>query len=148
MKKDSMDILLLNGPNLNLLGEREVDIYGKINLSSIENSVQEIVEKAGFRFCAFQSNHEGEIIDKIHAHKGIKLILINPGAYSHTSLAIVDALSAINVPYIEIHLSNIYAREEFRSHSYFSKKAQGVISGFGALGYQLAATAGITLIKK
>ncbi|MCF9035086.1 type II 3-dehydroquinate dehydratase [Acinetobacter nectaris] len=136
----TFNILVIHGPNLNLLGKREPEVYGHQTLNDIN---QNLVEHAKENDCAlevFQSNIEGEIINRIHqAHaENIQFIIINPAAFTHTSIAIRDALLGVNIPFIEVHLSNVHARETFRHHSYLSDKAQGVICGLGAYGYQTA----------
>jgi len=131
-------IYILNGPNLNLLGSREPEIYGKTTLAEVEQSCRDLGSKRGLEIEFLQSNHEGQLIDWIQdAGKKSQGILINPGAYTHTSIAIRDALSAVQVPVIEIHLSNIHRREPFRHRSYVSQVATGVICGFGPAGYVL-----------
>ncbi len=144
---DSANFLLLNGPNLNLLGSREPNTYGDTDLNSVEQELTELANSKGVLLSAFQSNHEGELVDKIHEAKEqrVDFILFNPAAYTHTSVALRDALLATEIPFIEIHLSNTYAREEFRQHSFFSDIAAGVIMGLGVLGYQLALEAAIKL---
>ena len=136
-------VLLLNGPNLNLLGTREPAVYGSDSLASIEARVAELAREAGHELVAFQSNAEHELIGKIHQAKaeGVDYLLFNPGGFTHTSVALRDALLGVGVPFIEIHLSNVHAREPFRRHSYFSDVAAGVISGFGAFGYEMGARA-------
>jgi 3-dehydroquinate dehydratase-2 len=136
-------VLLLNGPNLNLLGTREPVLYGSATLRDIERRCTELALNAGHVLVAFQSNSELALIERVHAAKsdGTALILINPGAFTHTSVALRDALAAVKIPFIEIHLSNVHAREAFRRHSYFSDLALGVIAGFGAQGYELALAA-------
>jgi 3-dehydroquinate dehydratase II len=136
-------VLLLNGPNLNLLGTREPEVYGSDSLASIEARVTELAQEAGHELSAFQSNAEHELIEKIQKARtqGVDFLLFNPGGFTHTSVALRDALLAVGLPFIEIHLSNVYAREPFRRHSYFSDVAAGVISGFGAFGYELGARA-------
>lgn len=133
-------ILLINGPNLNLLGKREPHIYGNVTLKDIENRLQEDALHLGVHLECFQSNHEGAIIDKIHHHFSSPYdgIIINPGGLTHTSIALRDALLSISIPFVEIHISNIYAREPFRHHSYLSDRALFVISGMGVLGYRVA----------
>ncbi|MBN1901948.1 type II 3-dehydroquinate dehydratase [Candidatus Sumerlaeota bacterium] len=132
-------ILVINGPNMNLLGEREPDIYGKKSLKEIEGELAGLCGEAGIEVEFFQSNHEGAIVDKIGEAKGkVGCIIINPAAFTHTSVAIRDALSAVKIPAIEVHLSNIYGREDFRKHSYVAGVAQGQIAGFGAYSYILA----------
>jgi len=136
MKKS---ILIINGPNLNLLGEREPEVYGHKTLADIESECRLITEEFGFQLEAYQSNHEGAIIDKIQeARQQLGGILINPGAYSHTSVALRDALASVDIPVIEVHISNIHAREEFRHYSFISAIADGVICGCGTDGYQYA----------
>jgi 3-dehydroquinate dehydratase-2 len=131
-------ILVLHGPNLNLLGRREPEKYGTTTLLEIEAGLLEIAKNAGVSLLFFQSNHEGALIDRLHAEFGqISGVLINPGGLTHTSVALRDALLALSIPFVEVHLSNIYAREPFRHHSYLSDVAVGVISGFGAQSYEL-----------
>lgn len=134
------NILLLNGPNLNLLGTREPEIYGTHTLADIERMAAAQASAAGAHLVSFQSNHEGALIDRIHQAKtaGINAIVINPGGLTHTSVALRDALSAVAIPFIEIHISNIHQREEFRHKSYLSSIAAGVICGLGIEGYQAA----------
>ena len=132
-------LLLLNGPNLNLLGRREPELYGSTTLPAIELAVTAAADAAGHQLETFQTNSEAALVDRIQQAAGlVDFILINPGALTHTSVALRDALLAVAIPFIEIHLSNVYAREEFRRHSYVSDVAVGVITGLGALGYQLA----------
>ena len=133
-------ILALNGPNLNLLGNREPGIYGTATLADIERSLTDAAKAAGHTLQHFQSNAEGALIDRVHqaAGDGVDFILINPAALTHTSIALRDALLAVNIPFIEIHVSNVFAREPFRHHSYLSDVAVGVISGLGPQGYLLA----------
>jgi 3-dehydroquinate dehydratase-2 len=142
--------LVLNGPNLNLLGSREPKHYGATRLADIEQQLQETAQKSGHELACFQSNAEHELVNRIQAAAAEKIdfIIINPAAFTHTSVAMRDALSAVAIPFIEIHLSNIYAREEFRRHSYFSDVAVGVISGLGAQGYTLALSAAINYLSK
>jgi 3-dehydroquinate dehydratase-2 len=132
--------MLLNGPNLNLLGTREPEIYGSETLADIEKNLSTIAYKANCELICHQSNAEHELVELIHAarDKEVKCIIINPGALTHSSIALRDALSGVNIPFIEIHISNIYAREDFRQMSYLSDIAQGVISGLGIEGYELA----------
>lgn len=134
------NILVVNGPNLNLLGNREPERYGSVTLAAIEQALTEQARQAGVSLKAYQSNSEAELIDRIQqaGPEGIDFILINPAAYTHTSIALRDALAAVSIPFIEIHLSNIYSRESFRRRSYFSDLAVGVVSGLGARGYALA----------
>ena len=135
-----MQILVLHGPNLNLLGSREPTVYGSTTLAQIDANLAEIAAKAGFSLESFQSNHEGALVDRIQTavREGCRFIIINPAAYTHTSVAMRDALAAVDLPFIEVHLSNIHKRETFRHHSFFSELALGVICGLGAQGYQLA----------
>jgi 3-dehydroquinate dehydratase-2 len=143
-------ILVLNGPNLNLLGVREPDVYGRQTLQDIEDRLAEEARALGHRIAFFQSNAEHELIDRIHAafRDSVDFILINPGAYTHTSIALRDAFQATRIPFIEVHLSNIHAREPFRKHSYLSDIAKGVICGLGALGYGLALNAALHILEK
>lgn len=138
-------ILCLNGPNLNLLGTREPHTYGCDTLESIASQLRASAEAAGHDLQMMQSNAEHVLIDAIHQAKaaGVAFIVFNPAAFTHTSIALRDALLAVSIPFIEVHLSNVYAREPFRAHSYFSDIAQGVISGLGAQGYALALTAAL-----
>jgi 3-dehydroquinate dehydratase-2 len=138
-------ILLLNGPNLNLLGKREPHLYGPDTLAAIEKHLKGIAQAAGHELDAYQSNHEGELIDRIQkaAADGTALMIFNPGGYTHTSIALRDALLAVALPFYEVHISNPYRREHFRRHSYFTDIAVGCVSGCGALGYELALTAAI-----
>lgn len=133
-------ILLVNGPNLNLLGTREPDHYGSVTLPEIEQKLSAAASAAGAVMHVFQSNAESELVDRIQhaATEGVEFIIINPAAYTHTSVAMRDALAAVQIPFVEVHLSNIHAREPFRKHSYFSDLATGVICGLGAKGYELA----------
>ncbi|NHB77537.1 type II 3-dehydroquinate dehydratase [Rhodobacter calidifons] len=132
-------VTLLNGPNLNLLGLRQPEIYGRETLADVAAKVSELAEDLGLRIRALQSNHEGQLVDWIHEARGTSAgIIINPGAYSHTSVAILDALHAYEGPVIEVHISNIHKREAFRHHSYVSARADGVIAGCGTEGYLLA----------
>ncbi|MFG6429090.1 type II 3-dehydroquinate dehydratase [Roseateles sp. LYH14W] len=135
-----MQILVLHGPNLNLLGTREPEVYGAQTLPEIDAELSVIAADAGAKLVSFQSNHEGALVDRIQASRGdgTRFIVINPAAYTHTSVAIRDALAAVSVPFIEVHLSNIHRREPFRHHSYLSDLAVGVICGLGANGYRLA----------
>ena len=133
-------LLMVNGPNLNLLGTREPEVYGSTTLAEIEQLASAQAQVAGATLQRFQSNHEGELIDRIHAAKmeGIQAIVINPGALTHTSVALRDALAGVAIPFVEIHISNIYRRESFRHHSYLSDLAAGVICGLGTDGYRIA----------
>jgi 3-dehydroquinate dehydratase-2 len=133
-------LLLLNGPNLNLLGTREPAVYGSGTLADIETAATAQAEAAGATLACFQSNHEGALIDRIHAARteGVDYIVINPGGLTHTSVALRDALAGVDIPFVEVHLSNIHQRESFRHHSYLSGIAKGVICGLGADGYRFA----------
>ena len=133
-------ILLLNGPNLNLLGAREPGIYGKVTLDQVHERMVKLAADAGHHLTAFQSNAEAELIARIHEAPAshVAMIIFNPAGFTHTSVALRDALLAVKVPFIEVHLSNVHAREPFRHHSYFSDIALGVITGLGAVGYELA----------
>ena len=138
--KSHKNILLLNGPNLNLLGTREPGIYGADTLADIEKRLVQLAQDGGASLAAFQSNSEAALVDRIQqaARDGVDFIIINPAAYTHTSVAMRDALAAVRIPFIEVHLSNVFAREAFRQHSYFTDIAVGIISGLGAKGYELA----------
>lgn len=140
----SLSLLVINGPNLNMLGTRQPEIYGSDTLADVEALCAQTAEKAGGTVVCYQSNHEGEIVDAIQAAKGKHhAIIINPGAYSHTSIAIRDAFSSVELPVWEVHVSNIHARETFRHHSYVSGVAKGVIAGFGVAGYRYAVEAAL-----
>ncbi len=144
-----MNFLLLNGPNLNLLGKREPGIYGSESLDSIEKNLLELSEKEGILLDCFQSNSEGLLVDRIHQSIGkTDAILINAGAYTHTSIALRDALLSADTPYIEIHLSNTHSREGFRHKSLLADKAIGVISGFGPMSYYLAFQGAVDYLRK
>jgi len=136
-------VTVLHGPNLNLLGVRQPDVYGYETLDDVNNALAETAEKQGWDISCFQSNHEGELIDAIHAARldGTLAIIINPAAYTHTSVAILDALNAFEGRVIEVHISNVHKRESFRHHSYVSQRADGVIAGLGTEGYQAALNA-------
>jgi len=138
-------LLLLNGPNLNLLGTREPEIYGATTLKDIENTLKEQAASAGHELACLQSNAEHELVDRIQqaSQEGVAFIIINPAAFTHTSVAVRDAIAGVAIPFIELHLSNVHAREEFRRESYFSDLAVGVITGLGAQGYELALQAAI-----
>ena len=138
-------LLVLHGPNLNLLGTREPDVYGADTLASINTRLTELAVAGGHHLQALQSNAEYELIDRIHdaRREGIDFIIFNPAAFTHTSVALRDALLAVGIPFIEVHLSNVYQREEFRQHSFFSDIAEGVICGLGAMGYELALQAAV-----
>lgn len=132
-------VYVLNGPNLNLLGSRETAVYGSLTLGDIEQLCLAAAKKHGHTIEFRQTNHEGELVDWLHEAKDKAAgVVINPGAYTHTSIALQDAIRAIGIPVVEVHLSNIFAREEFRHHSYVSPVARGVLCGFGAKGYELA----------
>ncbi len=145
-----MKFLVLNGPNLNLLGEREPEVYGTTTLAEIDARLVEIAKERGHELTAFQSNAEHELIDQIHAAKksAVDFILFNPGAFTHTSIALRDALLGTQLPFIEVHLSNVFSREDFRKHSYLSDIAIAVISGMGAFGYELALLGAEQYLKK
>jgi 3-dehydroquinate dehydratase-2 len=142
-------ILVLNGPNLNLLGSREPDIYGTTTLTDINLALEEQARAAGHHLLSLQSNAEYELIERIHdaRNEGINFIVINPAAFTHTSVALRDALTGVDIPFIEVHLSNVHRREEFRQHSFFSDIAVGVISGLGINSYKLALTAAIDILN-
>ena len=135
-----MQILILHGPNLNLLGQREPQLYGVLTLDQINAQLQRMASQTGATVHCFQSNFEGELIERIHAARsdGTRFIVINPAAFTHTSVALRDALAAVALPFVEVHLSNVHQREPFRHHSYFSDLAVGVICGLGAAGYEAA----------
>lgn len=142
-------ILVIQGPNLNLLGTREPEIYGKTTLEDIHTKLESLAKAQSVELNAYQSNHEGELIDRIQKAKvdGIDFIIINPGAFTHTSVALRDVLAGVAIPFIEVHLSNIHQREEFRKHSYLSDIATGVICGLGAIGYELALQAALARLQ-
>jgi 3-dehydroquinate dehydratase-2 len=141
-------VTLLNGPNLNLLGLRQPEIYGRETLEDVAAKVSDLGEELGLRIRALQSNHEGQLVDWIQESRGNSAgIIINPGAYSHTSVAILDALNAYDGPVLEVHISNIHKREAFRHHSFVSQRADGVIAGFGTDGYLLALRRMASLLK-
>jgi 3-dehydroquinate dehydratase II len=143
-------ILLLNGPNLNLLGSREPSVYGTATLQDIETKLFKMAKAQGHELVASQSNAEHELIGRIHAAKpeGVAFVIINPGALTHTSIALRDAFLSVGIPFIEIHLSNVFARESFRHHSYLSDIAVGCIFGLGPIGYELALTAAVARLAK
>jgi 3-dehydroquinate dehydratase-2 len=143
-------ILVLHGPNLNLLGSREPGIYGVATLDTINQHLTQLCHDAGHHLLSLQSNAEYELIERIHdaRREGVDFILINPAAFTHTSVALRDALLGVDIPFIEVHLSNVHKREAFRHHSYFSDIAQGVICGFGATSYELALRAAFQLLKQ
>ena len=143
-----MNILLLNGPNLNMLGQREPDKYGTQTLQDIVDDLQAQAASSNVILTHFQSNAEFELIDRVHAAMGtVDAIIINPAAFTHTSVALRDALLSVNIPFIEVHLSNVHAREPFRHHSYFSDVAQGVVCGLGAMGYHAALNAAVSRLQ-
>lgn len=144
------EILVLNGPNLNLLGSREPEHYGTTTLETINQRLAKLGEAAGHRVSFYQSNAEHELVGRVQQAMKDKVafVLLNPAAFTHTSVALRDALAATHIPFIEVHLSNVHAREAFRKHSYFSDLATGVISGLGAQGYELALAAAIEKLKK
>jgi 3-dehydroquinate dehydratase II len=133
-------ILILNGPNLNLLGTREPQVYGHTTLADVEAQMAQLAAERGVETECFQSNHEGALIDRIHAARtqGVGYIVINPGGLTHTSVALRDALAGVAIPFIEVHISNVHKREEFRHHSYLSGLAEAVLCGFGTSGYAMA----------
>ncbi|NKB46676.1 MAG: type II 3-dehydroquinate dehydratase [Legionellales bacterium] len=143
------NILLLNGPNLNLLGQREADLYGATDLQQVHEALEKQADSLGVCIDCRQTNGEHELIDWVQQapQQAVDLIIINPGAYTHTSIALRDALLAVKIPFIEVHVSNIHAREAFRHHSYFSDIALGTITGLGVIGYQLALQAAIQYIR-
>ena len=143
-------ILVIQGPNLNLLGTREPEVYGTTTLNEIHQKLEDQAQTQSVDLSTFQSNHEGELIDRIQKAKqdGVNFIIINPGAFTHTSVALRDVLAGVAIPFIEIHLSNIHQREECRKHSYLSDIATGVICGLGAIGYELALQAAIARSQK
>jgi 3-dehydroquinate dehydratase-2 len=144
-----MQILVLHGPNLNLLGTREPQVYGATTLEEINTSLVSHAASRGATLSAFQSNHEGVLVDRVQAARtdGTGFIVINPGAFTHTSVALRDALAGVALPFIEVHLSNVHRREPFRQHSYFSDLAEGVILGLGAAGYRLAVDAALERLQ-
>jgi 3-dehydroquinate dehydratase II len=144
-----MQILVLHGPNLNLLGIREPQVYGATTLEQVNADLVAHATRHGATLTAFQSNHEGVLVDRVQAARtdGTQFIVINPGAFTHTSVALRDALAGVALPFIEVHLSNIHRREPFRHHSYFSDLAEGVILGLGAAGYRLAVDAALERLQ-
>jgi 3-dehydroquinate dehydratase-2 len=142
-------ILVLHGPNLNLLGEREPDVYGQDTLADINQRLEQLAHDRGHHLLTMQSNAEYELVERVQdaRHEGVNFIIINPAAFTHTSIALRDALAAVDIPFIEVHLSNVHARETFRHHSYFSDLATGVICGLGALGYELALQAALVQLE-
>lgn len=142
-------LLLLNGPNLNLLGTREPEIYGATTLADIETRLTKLAAEAGHELDCLQSNAEHDLVDRVQQaqREGVAFIIINPAAFTHTSVALRDAIAGVAIPFIELHLSNVHAREEFRRESYFSDLAVGVITGLGAQGYELALQAAIARVE-
>ncbi|MBI5638623.1 MAG: type II 3-dehydroquinate dehydratase [Nitrospinae bacterium] len=142
-------VLIVNGPNINMLGTREKDVYGAVSYDDMCAKLTHMAKELGISLEIFQSNHEGVLVDKIQAARAaVDLIIINPGAYTHTSIALRDALAAVRVPFIEVHISNIYAREEFRQKSFLSDIAAGLIAGFGVEGYYFALEAANRVIGR
>ena len=143
-------ILVLHGPNLNLLGQREPDIYGSTTLDDINQHLEQLAREHDHHLLCMQSNAEYELVERVQEarNEGVNFILINPAAFTHTSIALRDAVAAVGIPFIEIHLSNTHAREEFRQHSYFSDLAEGVICGLGAQGYELGLRAALNHLEK
>lgn len=143
-------ILVLHGPNLNMLGEREPDIYGTDTLGDINQRLEQQARAGGHHLLAMQSNAEYELVERVQdaRHEGVNFILINPAAFTHTSVALRDALAAVKIPFIEVHLSNVHAREEFRRHSYLSDLAVGQICGLGAKGYEFALEAALNYLEQ
>jgi 3-dehydroquinate dehydratase II len=143
-------ILVLHGPNLNLLGSREPEVYGRATLADIDAMLAEAAKASGHTLTSFQTNAENALIERVHAARddGTAFILINPGAFTHTSIALRDAFAAVKVPFIEVHLSNVHAREPFRRHSYLADLAVGVIAGFGADSYRLALDAAMARLER
>lgn len=144
------NLLVLHGANLNMLGTREPEVYGTTTLEEIDQQLESVAKNEGHTLTSFQSNAEHELIDQIHLAKtnNIDFIIINPGAYTHTSIAIRDAFLSVSIPFIEVHLSNVFAREEFRKQSYLSDIANAVISGLGAFGYEAAVQAASKMLEK
>ncbi|HEY4620047.1 MAG TPA: type II 3-dehydroquinate dehydratase [Nitrospirota bacterium] len=141
-------ILVIHGPNLNMLGKRETDVYGNATLDEINNAVKLLAKELGADVSFFQSNSEGKLIDIIHeAAVAYEAIVINPGGYTHSSVALRDAIAAVNIPAVEVHMSNIYSREEFRHHSFISPVAVGQISGFGVNSYLLGFRAAVEIVR-
>ena len=143
-------ILVLHGPNLNLLGEREPDVYGHDTLADINQRLEQIALDRGHHLLTMQSNAEYELVERVQdaRHEGVNFIIINPAAFTHTSIALRDALTAVEIPFIEVHLCNVHAREAFRHDSYFSDLATGVICGLGAQGYELALQAALSRLEQ
>ncbi len=149
MNSSMAKILVIHGPNLNMLGKRETDVYGNATLDEINNAVKLLAKELGADVSFFQSNSEGKLIDIIHEAAGAyDAIVINPGGYTHSSVALRDAIAAVNIPAVEVHMSNIYSREEFRHHSYISPVAVGQISGFGVNSYLLGLRAAVEIARR
>jgi 3-dehydroquinate dehydratase II len=144
-----MNILLLNGPNLNLLGTREPAKYGAATLAEVEAMCNREAQQLGAQLSSFQSNHEGALVDRIHAARtqGVDYIILNAGALTHTSVALRDALAGVAIPFIEVHITNVHARDQFRHHSYLSEIAAGIIVGLGVAGYRLAVQAAVERLQ-
>ena len=148
MNSSMAKILVIHGPNLNMLGRRETDVYGNATLDEINNAVRLLAKELGADVSFFQSNSEGKLIDIIHEAAGAyDAIVINPGGYTHSSVALRDAIAAVNIPAVEVHMSNIYSREEFRHHSFISPVAVGQISGFGVNSYLLGFRAAVEIVR-
>lgn len=145
--QETAHILVLNGPNLNLLGSREPEVYGTETLSTMMKRLEGLGRQHSCRITHHQSNAEHELIDIIHAAESVDFVIINPAAYTHTSIAIRDALLGMDIPFIEVHLSNVHAREPFRRHSYFSDRAEAVICGLGSTGYDVAFHGALSYLK-
>ena len=145
-----MSILVLHGPNLNLLGTREPEVYGATTLAQINADLEKMAADRGVKLQHFQSNHEGALIDRVHEARtdGTRFVIINPAALTHTSVGLRDALAGVALPFVEVHLSNVHRREPFRHHSYFSDQAVGVIVGLGPIGYRLALEYALGQISK
>jgi 3-dehydroquinate dehydratase-2 len=148
--RNAAHILVVHGPNLNLLGTREPQVYGTETLAEINQRLSALAKRSDTKLSVFQSNSEGSLVDRVQAayRDGVDFIVINPAAYTHTSIALRDALNAVAIPFVEIHLSNVHARESFRRHSYFSDGAVGVICGLGSVGYEAALDFAIQYLKK
>ncbi len=148
MSSSMAKVLVIHGPNLNMLGRRETDVYGNATLDEINNAVRLLAKELGADVSFFQSNSEGKLIDIIHEAAGAyDVIVINPGGYTHSSVALRDAIAAVNIPAVEVHMSNIYSREEFRHHSFISPVAVGQISGFGVNSYLLGLRAAVEIVR-
>lgn len=147
---DKTGILVIHGPNLNLLGTREPEVYGRLTLADINQRLQSLADSHQVPLQHFQSNHEGALVDRVQAARldGTGFIIINPAAYTHTSVALRDALAAVALPFVEVHLSNVHRREAFRHHSYFSDLAQAVVAGMGAFGYEAALQFALSALRQ